>query len=297
MLQADLKVLGGKYQGKLIPLTTRQFLVGREQDCHLRPNSDLVSRHHCIFLVDDYTVRLRDLGSTNGTRVNGELVRQEVVLSDGDKISIGKLELQLVMRKEAPVAATVAKAPPTPSTPPVSSGFDLPAQPASLETQFELPTIPPVESAPTVANVTSDTAIINAMNPTAAAYPAVPPGYVFPPGALPGYPAGYPMGYPGYPPVAYPGGYPPVVPGAPGYAAAPAYPVAAPPATAPNASTAGTVMAPPIRLPPPESTGVAPPPAAGEPAAPAAPAKQGEKSSTSAADIIKQYMQRRASTQ
>ena len=68
MLQAELKILGGKHQGKAIPLSTKKFLVGREQDCQLRPNSDLVSRHHCVFSIDDYAVRLRDLGSTNGTR-------------------------------------------------------------------------------------------------------------------------------------------------------------------------------------------------------------------------------------
>lgn len=305
MLQADLKVLGGKYQGKLIPLNTRQFLVGREQDCHLRPNSDLVSRHHCIFLVDDYTVRLRDLGSTNGTRVNGELIRQEVVLSDGDRISIGKLELQLVLRKGAPVEATSSSAQPSASESSYRGGFEAPPQPAAMETQFELPTIPAVESTtPTVANVTGDTAIINAMNPSAAiptaAYPASPPGYVFPPTGVPGYPPAYPLGYPPYPGVAYPAGYPPVVPGTAGYPAAPVYPagVAAPvPASpAPPVSPAGSVAPPPIKLPPPETTGVAPTPPPTETPAGATP-KQGEKTSTSAADIIKQYMQRRAATQ
>ena len=94
MLQAELKILGGKHLGKLIPLNVKKFLVGREQDCHLRPNSDLVSRHHCVFSIDDYAVRLRDLGSTNGTLVNGKNIRGEVMLKAGDRISIGKLELE-----------------------------------------------------------------------------------------------------------------------------------------------------------------------------------------------------------
>src|SRR4029079_13238719 len=84
MLQVDLKVLEGRQQGKLIPLIVRQFLIGREQDCHLRPNSDLVSRHHCVFTIDDFTARLRDLGSTNGTYVNGERIQGQVVLKPGD---------------------------------------------------------------------------------------------------------------------------------------------------------------------------------------------------------------------
>src|SRR6185436_9233316 len=105
MLQAELKILGGKHQGKSIPLSTKKFLVGREQDCHLRPNSDLVSRHHCVFSIDDYAVRLRDLGSTNGTRVNGKPLHGEVILKAGDQIGIGKLELELVIRQRSGSAA------------------------------------------------------------------------------------------------------------------------------------------------------------------------------------------------
>src|SRR5580698_4698228 len=99
MLQAELKILGGKHQGKLIPLNSKKFLVGREQDCHLRPNSDLVSRHHCVFSTDEYSVRLRDLGSTNGTMVNGEPLRGEIPLKSGDRVTIGKLELEVVIRQ------------------------------------------------------------------------------------------------------------------------------------------------------------------------------------------------------
>src|SRR4051794_10013442 len=109
MLQAELKILGGKHQGKLIALNSKKFLVGREQDCHLRPNSDLVSRHHCVFTVDEYAVRLRDLGSTNGTLVNGTNLRGEVILKAGDQITIGKLELEVLIRQSSgktPVPAT-----------------------------------------------------------------------------------------------------------------------------------------------------------------------------------------------
>ena len=93
MLTAELKVVGGRHHGRIIPLNTSKFLVGREQDCHLRPNSEMVSRHHCVFVLDDYTVRLRDLGSTNGTFVNNQRVRGIVTLKAGDLIRIGKLDL------------------------------------------------------------------------------------------------------------------------------------------------------------------------------------------------------------
>jgi pSer/pThr/pTyr-binding forkhead associated (FHA) protein len=75
MLQAVLRVLSGRQNGAFIPLPVGKFLIGREEDCQLRPNSELVSRHHCVFTNDDFTLRLRDLGSTNGTFVNGERLR------------------------------------------------------------------------------------------------------------------------------------------------------------------------------------------------------------------------------
>ena len=99
MVSAELKVIGGKHAGQVILLNRRKFLIGREQDCQLRPNSEMVSRHHCVFSVDDYSVRLRDLGSTNGTLVNGERIRKDVVLVAGDKVVIGNLEFELVIRK------------------------------------------------------------------------------------------------------------------------------------------------------------------------------------------------------
>lgn len=106
MLQAELKVIEGKQQGKSIPLSTKKFLIGREQDCQLRPTSDLVSRHHCVFTQDDYTLRLRDLGSTNGTFVNGERIQGQVVLNDGDRIQVGKLAFQVTIRDTAGAVAS-----------------------------------------------------------------------------------------------------------------------------------------------------------------------------------------------
>jgi hypothetical protein len=238
-------------------------------------------------------VRLRDLGSTNGTRVNGELVRHEVVLNDGDKVTIGKLELELHLRKTAPVEAIAANgASATIELPP--SGLEEPATAAS-ETSYELPAA--AETAATIANFAGDTAIHNAQGapPMAGAYPGM-PGYGYPPGMMPGYPPGYPVAYPGY---GYPLGYP-----QPGYPAAmPGYPTGAPPQQAPAAPAGGQqgqankVSEMPVRLPDPEHTGIKapPPPPPVDPAAAAAPpsGNETEKSANSAADIIKQYMQRR----
>lgn len=104
-MRAELKVVEGKHKGAIIPINRKKFLVGRETDCQLRPNSDLVSRHHCVFSTDDYGVRLRDLGSTNGTYVNGERINGQVPLHDGDQVRIGKLTFQIAIRSGVAAAA------------------------------------------------------------------------------------------------------------------------------------------------------------------------------------------------
>lgn len=311
MLQAELRILGGKHQGKSIPLSTKKFLVGREQDCHLRPNSDLVSRHHCVFSIDDYAVRLRDLGSTNGTRVNGKALHGETTLKAGDQIGIGKLELELVIRQRAEGEPAVPSGSPTSEL--TTSTLESVAETATVEipsgvdqnppeTSFELPT-QPIPTADTSTSLTADTAIIPN---TAQPYPQYPPMQMPAPAYAPGYPGmpnyqqpmGYPpqaqpMGYPQYP--GYAGGY--AMPGYPmqmpyaGYPMTNAAPVAAPatPAATPDSSSGIAV-----KLPPPEATGVkAPEPPPAGTAAPTPTAGSEEKPSNSAADIIKNYMQRR----
>src|SRR5579871_2367311 len=122
-MQAELKVVEGKQQGAVIPLNRKKFLIGREEDCQLRPNSDLVSRHHCVFTVDDFTVRLRDLGSTNGTFVNDERLTGQVVLKAGDRVSVGKLSFEIVVREGVPAATpAAAKTGTAPATPPAHPG-------------------------------------------------------------------------------------------------------------------------------------------------------------------------------
>lgn len=306
MLRVELKVLEGSQAGKVIPLNVRQFLIGREQDCHLRPNSELVSRHHCVFTVDEFAVRLRDLGSTNGTFLNGERLRGQAVLKAGDRVVVGKLSFEVsIQLSPSPV---VAEEPPAAESTAVED--DALGNGATVEfgatTQAE------------------DTAMFAPAGETAAG-PAVtlPPGYPpqmgYPPMPYGMPPAGYgmpgygPQGYPqGYPPPGYPPQYPPMpnmnyMPGypmpqmMPGYSLPGGMPPAAPPAPqAPPAEEAGQkkgaknlVEAPPVVLPDPETTGAkapAPPPPPDPNAAAAPPAR---KPSEAAADIIRNQRSRR----
>lgn len=104
-MDARLRVLSGPHAGETIPIRRGKLLIGREEDCHLRPESEFVSRHHCVLLLDDYTLRIRDLGSKNGTFVNGRRVGSgETILLHDDTISIGEMIGQIDL---TPAAATV----------------------------------------------------------------------------------------------------------------------------------------------------------------------------------------------
>lgn len=101
-MRASLTVLSGPFTGQKIAVTHGKLLIGREVDCHLRPDSSLVSRHHCALLLDDFTLRVRDLGSRNGTFVNEHRIGiAEVVLLHGDVVTVGDMACQVEIGVEA----------------------------------------------------------------------------------------------------------------------------------------------------------------------------------------------------
>jgi predicted component of type VI protein secretion system len=91
-MDVKLVVAGGKNAGKEVPVAGPKFFIGRAEDCHLRPQSDQVSRHHAAILIDPGYVAVRDLGSRNGTFVNDQRVTREQELKNGDRLKFGPLE-------------------------------------------------------------------------------------------------------------------------------------------------------------------------------------------------------------
>jgi hypothetical protein len=106
-MDARLRILSGPHAGEIVQIRRGKLLIGREEDCTLRPDSEFVSRHHCVLLLDDYTLRIRDLGSKNGTFVNGRRIgTSETILLHDDMISIGEMIGQIdLSRVEEPVPA------------------------------------------------------------------------------------------------------------------------------------------------------------------------------------------------
>ena len=85
----------GKTQGKAIPISLSQFLVGRDPHCQLRPASPLISNRHCALITRGGKVFVRDFDSTNGTFVNQERIRGERGLAHGDHLRLGPLEFRV----------------------------------------------------------------------------------------------------------------------------------------------------------------------------------------------------------
>jgi pSer/pThr/pTyr-binding forkhead associated (FHA) protein len=108
-MKVQLIVVQGKPEGKVIPLMGPNFKIGRGEMCHLRPNSEQVSREHAEFQITADQVTVRDLGSRNGTLVNGKALTEPTTLKDRDLVQVGPLTFAVSIQdvpaaKAAPVA-------------------------------------------------------------------------------------------------------------------------------------------------------------------------------------------------
>lgn len=72
------------------PITAEKTIIGRRQDSSLRIQTADVSRQHCEIYQDGKEIVVRDLGSSNGTYVNGKRVAEARLLA-GDKLSVGPI--------------------------------------------------------------------------------------------------------------------------------------------------------------------------------------------------------------
>lgn len=86
---ACLVVIYGLDLGKKYNVDQKNVTIGRSATADVQIDQESVSRNHCKLINTGQTVLLRDLGSTNGTYVNDELV-DEYVLRDGDFIKVGR---------------------------------------------------------------------------------------------------------------------------------------------------------------------------------------------------------------
>jgi hypothetical protein len=104
-----------------IELQTGETFIGREDSCEIVIVGPLVSRRHARVLLEEGELCVEDLGSTNGTFLNGAKVQGRVPLRPGDRIFIGSFEIEVLwFDGELPASGTFAGDPSDRATP--SSG-------------------------------------------------------------------------------------------------------------------------------------------------------------------------------
>ncbi|HYG76298.1 MAG TPA: FHA domain-containing protein [Planctomycetota bacterium] len=105
---ASVTVIFGGQEQKVFELDKPKMVVGREPSCEIHIDNLGISRNHCAFINRNDSFVLQDLGSSNGTYVNGRKIT-EYFLNDADEVIIGKYTLRF--KNEAQAAAAAPKTP------------------------------------------------------------------------------------------------------------------------------------------------------------------------------------------
>ncbi|HKB06383.1 MAG TPA: FHA domain-containing protein [Gemmataceae bacterium] len=87
--------------GTPIDIAKDVVLVGRKEDCDLRLDHKSISKLHCVIVKTDGLLLLRDLGSTNGTRVNGQRVRRAALLPN-DQLQVASVRFSVHFAPDEP---------------------------------------------------------------------------------------------------------------------------------------------------------------------------------------------------
>ncbi len=128
---AKLVVLSAGFNGRAHELNVDKTTIGRVDDNTFQIADPSVSSHHCEIVLRGSDVVIHDLGSTNGSFINGEKI-SESVLKPGQTLKLGQIELQLVP-EGAPMPAS--KSAPAPAPAPGSPGPVAPAPMSSAQKQ------------------------------------------------------------------------------------------------------------------------------------------------------------------
>jgi len=95
-----LVIQTGKHKGRKIKFPAEgKLVIGRDAECHLRLASTDVSRKHCELLLDREQITVRDLGSRNGTFIDGFLISETASLKPGSVLRVGNMEFALPGQK------------------------------------------------------------------------------------------------------------------------------------------------------------------------------------------------------
>jgi pSer/pThr/pTyr-binding forkhead associated (FHA) protein len=100
-----IKVFTGGAVNTVVSLADRPLVVGRSHDADLRLDDEGVSRTHCKVYVRDGLIYVEDLGSANGTLVNGVTIVGATAIGPGDRVQLGLAVFGLDDEEESPHSA------------------------------------------------------------------------------------------------------------------------------------------------------------------------------------------------
>jgi pSer/pThr/pTyr-binding forkhead associated (FHA) protein len=183
-MKVKLVLLRGEQRVREIPVNLPVAIIGRGAGADIRIMSHEISRHHCRLKIRDDVISVKDLGSANGTSVNGQQILDKEELHHGDLLQLGQVSLLVevealkalpVDESEVPDGAVVTEGvvvleeepPPIPvEVTPVEEGAPVTVEavegvemPADLlrELQQDLPTIADTDEELPMADVEDDT--------------------------------------------------------------------------------------------------------------------------------------------
>jgi pSer/pThr/pTyr-binding forkhead associated (FHA) protein len=123
--------------GAAIDLAKDLTLLGRDEDCDIRLETKSISKLHCVIAKTDGLLLIRDLGSTNGTRVNGQRVRRAALLPN-DTLSVANVKYRVMFGPEL-----------EPEPPPIVKDGKKPEKPPAAPSQRNaLPDLYPEQKTP-----------------------------------------------------------------------------------------------------------------------------------------------------
>jgi len=123
--------------GAAIDLGKDLTLLGRDEDCDIRLEPKSISKLHCVIAKTDGLLLIRDLGSTNGTRVNGQRVRRAALLPN-DTLSVANVKYRVMFGPDL-----------EPEPPPVVQDRKKPDEPPAAPLQRNaLPDVYPEQKTP-----------------------------------------------------------------------------------------------------------------------------------------------------
>ncbi len=142
-----LQVVRGRSVTTTLKLGDGVTSLGRHDDCIIRIKSSQVSRRHCELIEAEGKLTVRDLGSSNGTFVNGKRILGQQLLKVGDELTVGTVTLRVATLGQ-PVAASHPQAPKPGDTAVVEA---MPVDDEEFEIEFDEgdPTaVPEIEAIP-----------------------------------------------------------------------------------------------------------------------------------------------------